>query len=61
MKNWNGKDFHYRGYLVKNNKKDGFLSVYDDRGNYIFRVNSFGHGCVSEVKYRIDDLIKRFQ
>lgn len=44
MKHWSGKDFEYRGYLVKNDKKDGFLVVYDSRGNYLFRVNSFGHG-----------------
>lgn len=60
MKRWSGKDFEYRGYTIKNNKTDGFLNVYDSRGNYIFRVDSFGKGCVNAVKYRIDDIIKRF-
>lgn len=60
MKYWSGKDFDYRGYHVKNNKKDAFLEVYDKYNNYVFRVDSFGRGCVTEVKNRIDDLIKRY-
>lgn len=60
MKYWSGKDFDYRGYHVKNNKKDGFLEVYDKYNNYTFGVNSFGKGCVTDVKNRIDDLIKRY-
>lgn len=59
MKHWSGKDFEYRGYSVRNNKKDGYLNVYDKRNNYIFRVNSFGRGCVQSVKSQIDGLIKR--
>ena len=61
MKHWSGKDFEYRGYLIKNDKRNGFLNVYNNKGNYIFRVNSFGHGCVTEVKVRIDNLIKTTQ
>ena len=60
MKHWSGKDFEYRGYKVKNDKSNGFLEVYDKNCNYLFRVNSFGKGCVTEVKIRIDDLIKRY-
>lgn len=59
MKHWSGKDFKYRGYMVKNNKKDGFLNVYDKNNNYLFRVSSFG-GCIPEVKFRIDNLISRY-
>lgn len=46
--------------MVKNNKKEGFLNIYDKRNNYLFRVSSFGHGCISEVKIRIDNLISRY-
>lgn len=60
MKYWSDKDFDYRGYQVKNNKKDGFLEVYDKNNNYVFRVDSFGKGCVTEVKRQIDWLIKRY-
>lgn len=60
MKHWSGKDFEYRGYMVKINKKEGFLNIYDKRNNYLFRVSSFGHGCISEVKIRIDNLISRY-
>ena len=56
MKNWSGNDFSYRGYHVKNNKKDGYLEVYDQRGNYVLRVDSFGTGSVTEVKSKIDRL-----
>ena len=34
MKYWSGNNFEYRGYNVKNNKKDGFLEVYDKYNNY---------------------------
>lgn len=60
MKHWSGKDFEYRGYMVKNNKKDGFLNVYDKNNNYLFRVSSLGHGCIPEVKFHIDNLISRY-
>lgn len=59
MKHWSGKAFEYRGYLVKNNKKEGFLNIYDKQNNHLFRVSSYG-GCVSEVKIRIDNLISRY-
>lgn len=60
MKHWSGDNFNYRGYSVINNKKQGFLEVYDNRGNPILRVNSFGKGCVTDVKRKIDDIITRF-
>lgn len=60
MKKWSGKDFEYRGYCVKNNKKDGYLYVYDKNGNYAFRVDNFGHGSVTDAKSQIDYLIKRY-
>lgn len=59
MKHWSGKDFDYRGYIVRNNKKEGFLNIYDKHNNYLFRVSSYG-GCISEVKFRIDNLINRY-
>ena len=60
MKYWSGKDFEYRGYKVKNDKKNGYLEVYDKNNNYLFRVNSLGKGSVTEVKYRIDRLVPEF-
>lgn len=60
MKYWGGNDFEYRGYNVKNNKKDGYLEVYDKNNNYVFRVGSFGNGCITEVKSRIDSLIRKY-
>lgn len=60
MKYWSGKDFDYRRYHIKNNKKDGFLEVYDKYNNYAFRIDSFGRGCVSGVENCIDELIKRY-
>lgn len=60
MKYWSGNDFEYRGHIVKNNKKDGYLNVYDKRNNFIFRVESFGRGCVQHVKSHIDNLIRRY-
>ena len=59
MKYWSGSNFEYRGYNIKNNTKDGYLEVYDKNNNYAFRVDSFGKGCVTEVKRQIDELIKR--
>ena len=60
MKNWSGNSFEYRGYNVKNNTKDGYLEVYDRNNKYVFRVDSFGKGCVTEVKRQIDELNKRY-
>ena len=60
MKHWSGKDFDYRGYIVRNNKKEGVLNIYDKRNNYLFRVSSLGHGCIPEIKSRIDNLISRY-
>lgn len=60
MKNWSENSFEYRGYNVKNNTRDGYLEVYDRNNNYAFRVDSFGKGCVTEVKRQIDGLIKRY-
>lgn len=61
MKYWNGRDFEYRGYIVKIKKREGFLYVYDNRNNYLFRVESLGSSessCISGVKFRIDRLIR---
>ena len=60
MKYWSGNNFEYRGYNVKNNIRDGYLEVYDKNNNYAFRVDSFGKGCVAEVKRQIDGLIKKY-
>lgn len=60
MKYWSGSNFEHRGYNIKNNTKDGYLEVYDKNNNYAFRVDSFGKGCVTEVKRQIDELIKRY-
>ena len=58
VKHWSGNDFTYRGYHVKNNKKDGYLEVYDKYNQYIFRINNVGHGSVTEAKVRIDAIKK---
>lgn len=60
MKYWSGNNFEYQGYNVKNNKKDGYLEVYDKNNNYAFRIDSFGKGCVAEVKRQIDSMINRY-
>lgn len=57
---YGGTGFKYRGFSVKNNKKDRYLEIYDKRGNLMSRVDNFGQGCVSEAKCRIDVLIKRY-
>lgn len=60
MKRWNGKDFEYRGYKIKKNKRDGYLEVYDKRDNYILRVENYSHGAANDVKFKIDCLIKDY-
>ena len=61
MKPYMGKDVEYNGYLIKNNKKDGFLEVYDKNGNYLFRQPNFNHGSFTDVKRKIEELNKRYE
>lgn len=35
MKIWNGNDFEYLGYFVKNNKKAKYFEVFDKNGNLL--------------------------
>lgn len=58
MKQWLGSNFEYRGFHVKNDKASGCLVIYDQRGNYVTRVESFGKGSVTEAKYKIDKILK---
>ena len=60
MKPYMGSDVEYRGYYIKNNKKDGFLEVYDKNGNYLFRQHNFNHGSFTDVKLKIDEMVKRY-
>lgn len=60
MARWCGKDINYRGYLIKNDKVNKYLIVYDQRGNFMFRVENLSHGSITEVKNKIDALIERY-
>ena len=60
MKPYMGSDVEYCGYHIKNNKKDGFLEVYDKNGNYLFRQHNFNHGSFIDIKRKIEEMIKRY-
>lgn len=59
MKPWGGDELEYRGYRIKNNKREKILYVFDDKGNYAFGVDNYNHGSISSAKDTIDILIKR--
>lgn len=59
MKPWTGKDLGYRGYVIHNNKSEGCLEIFKN-GKYVERVWNNSHGSITEVKNKIDYLIKCF-
>lgn len=59
MKSWTGKDLGYRGYVIHNNKSEGYLEIFKN-GKYVERVWNNSHGSITEVKNKIDYLIKCF-
>lgn len=61
MKIWNGNDFEYLGYFVKNNKKAKYFEVFDKNGNLLFRQTNWGHACVTSVKHKIEDFHKKYE
>lgn len=60
MKPWGGNELEYRGYKIKNNKREKCLYVYDYNGNYAFRIDNYNHGSISDAKDYVDILIRRY-
>ena len=60
MRPYSGKDSEYRGFFIKNNKKDGFLEIYDNNNKYLFKILNNGHGSITMAKWRIDEHIRQY-
>lgn len=60
MKPWGGDELEYRGCIIKNNKLEKCLYIYDSKGNYLCKVDNYNHGSISSAKDSVDILINRY-
>lgn len=58
MKIWSGKELKYRGFLIKNNKNDGYLEIYDEKNHFIKRVENLENDSITDAKIEIDKILK---